>query len=263
MNEKYIKASPKGKALPIYAITMGINHTQEKIIRPNGSIFHHIMFVQEGEGVFELNNEKHVLKAGTAMFFSKNLPINYYASGSLFKTAWITFDGISTESIFEYFSAKNFSYIENSSLISKIIALVKLVEKEESFERLSRSVYDIVISYFSELNRSTCPVELSIAKNYVSRNFDMDISVADIAASAGISQSLLFRIFKENENCTPIDYLRRTRIENAKLMLSNDSDLNIQSIGSACGFSNSSYFVKVFKQETGLTPKKFRELYKI
>ncbi|MBE6667060.1 MAG: AraC family transcriptional regulator [Ruminococcaceae bacterium] len=263
MNEKYIKASPKGKALPIYAITVGINHTQEKIFRPNGSIFHHIMFVQEGEGVFELNNEKHVLKAGTAMFFSKNMPINYYASGSLFKTAWITFDGISTESIFEYFSAKGFSFIENSSLISKILAFVKHVENGESFEGLSKAVYDIVITYFSELNKATCPVVLSNAKNYIATNFKNDISIAEIAAYVGISQSLLFRLFKANEKCTPIEYLKRTRIESAKLLLSNEQNMNIKDVGSSCGFSDTSYFVKVFRDETGVTPKNFRKLYGI
>ena len=263
MNERYITAPPRENQLPIYAVTVGADHMQEKIVRPKGSVFHHIMFVQSGEGIFETLNEKFHLKAGTAIFIRKNLPINYYAYTAPFKTAWITFDGLSTDDIFEYFSAKGFSFIENSSLISKILAFVKHVENGESFEGLSRSIYDIVISYFLELNSLTCPQLLTNAKNYVAKSFKKDMSVSEIAAAVGISQSLLFRLFKDFEGCTPIEYLKRTRIENAKLLLSNETDLNIKDIGAACGFSDCSYFVKVFREETGVTPKKFREMYKI
>ena len=263
MNEKYIIAPPKSNCLPIYAITIGANHVQEKIIRPNGSHFHHILFVQDGEGAFEVSGEKFLLKAGTAVFVSKNMPINYYSSGQTFETAWITFDGYATSSIFEYFSAKGFSYIENSQLISKILAFIKCAKNGDPFEKLSRSVYDIVLSYFSELNKNTCPPALSNAKLFVEQNYKRDLSVAEIAASVGASQSLLFKLFKEFESCTPIEYLRKIRIENAKILLSNRSDISIKNIGMECGFFDTSYFVKVFKAETEITPKKFRDIYKI
>ena len=263
MSEKYIIAPPKSNCLPIYAITIGANHVQEKIIRPNGSLFHHILFVQNGEGVFEVSGEKFILKAGTAVFVYKNLPINYFSSGNVFETAWITFDGSATSSIFEYFSAKSFSYIENSQLISKILAFIKRAENGDTFERLSRSVYDIVLSYFSELNKNTCPPSLSEAKLFIEMNYKRDLSVAEIAASVGISQSLLFKLFKESEGCKPIEYLKKIRIENAKLLLSNEADISVKNVGKECGFSDTSYFVKVFKAETEITPKKFRDLYKI
>ena len=113
------------------------------------------------------------------------------------------------------------------------------------------------------MNKNTCPPALLNAKLFIEKNYKKDLSVAEIAASIEISQSLLFKLFKESEGCTPIEYLRKIRIENAKLLLSNEADISIKDIGVECGFSDTSYFVKVFKSETEITPKKFRDLYKI
>ena len=44
-----------------------------KIDRPNGAIFHHIMFIEDGEGVFETAQKRYILSKGTVIFFKKRL----------------------------------------------------------------------------------------------------------------------------------------------------------------------------------------------
>ena len=54
------------------------------------------------------------------------------------------------------------------------------------------------------------------------------------------------------------DYLSRTRIERS-IELLRDTDMSLLEIAGLVGFEDQSYFTKVFKKETGLSPKKYRD----
>ena len=264
MQERYVvKREKRASLLPIYAITVGLDHRQEAVNRPIGAIFHHFMYVQDGEGIFETETGKYTVKKDMAVFIRKDIPIKYYGRTEIFRTAWITFDGSCVNDLLEYFSADDFSVNSCNSFFIKMLSCINMGINDTSSEQLSNAVYDLVVSYFTELNKANCPPPLSEAKSFISKNYEKDLSVADISSAVGICPSLLFRIFKTNEKCTPIEYLRQIRIEKAKSLLSSKSTDSIGQIGNACGFADTSYFCKVFKDETGISPNQFRELYKI
>ncbi len=96
---------------------------------------------------------------------------------------------------------------------------------------------------------------------YINMHFPEKISLQDIADSAFISTRDCIRIFNQNLNRTPVEYLTQVRIENARQMLVH-SDKSVTEIASACGFFDSSYFTKVFRETSGLTPTAFRKVYR-
>lgn len=263
MEKIFYKDDPNRDLLPIYPMTIGIEHKQEAISRPKGAFTHHILFIMDGEGIFEISDRTYILKKGTAVYIKSNTPINYRKNSSVFKTAWLTFNGASVENILKYFSADSFSYCDSGSIYPQFVSLIKMCENNVSYADLSKAVYNCVISYFSCLNISKYPTPLSIAKKYISENYSHDISINNIAKAAGISPSFLFRLFNETEQTTPIEYLKQIRMENAKYYLMTESNSSVKDIGVRCGYIDSSYFCKVFKNETGITPKKFKEIYKI
>jgi YesN/AraC family two-component response regulator len=53
------------------------------------------------------------------------------------------------------------------------------------------------------------------------------------------------------------EHLNRVRIEEAARLLAN-TDYSVMEIAIACGYKDQSYFTKVFKKLTGLTPKQYR-----
>lgn len=245
--------------LPIYMATAGMNNPQKKMVRPNGAIFHHIMFVEAGEGIFETASERYVLSKGTILFFKKNFPHCYYAHTAEFKTAWVTFDGFAVESLLQHFRAEDFSFIEDSSLYPKILLCNRLLRKLEACGKLSIAVYELLISYFAELEEAHKPEQITKAKQFIKENHTKDISVADIAKAAGISQSFLYRLFRQQEKCTPIEALRAIRIQNAKNLLLSKTTYKISEIAQICGFSDTAYFCKVFKNEVGISANAFRK----
>jgi AraC-like DNA-binding protein len=222
---------------------------------------HHILFVEEGEGIFEGDGKRVTVGAGSAVFIKKNLPSLYESNGKAFKTAWVCFDGEGVDGILEYLSAENFSVCPRSSIYPKILSCINLCKRDTPAEILSVALYDLVISYFTELNATELPQPIAKAKAFIEDNYSRDISVADISGAAGISQSLLFRLFKNNEGLTPVELLRQTRMKNACSLLISTPELPISDIAHRCGFNDQSYFCMVFKKERGMTPNTFRRAF--
>ena len=94
--------------------------------------------------------------------------------------------------------------------------------------------------------------------SYIQDNYCYDISMNDIAVEIGMNKDHLSKVFQQNKGVTPIDYLNNYRLEQAKKMLLKGG-LSISDVPSLCGFNSSSYFCRVFKQSTGLSPKDYRK----
>lgn len=95
------------------------------------------------------------------------------------------------------------------------------------------------------------------AMDYIDEHFAEDISMYQIASHLGVSESHLSHLFKEHSGFTVLSYLQDRRIREAMRLL-KDPRRNVSEIFQLCGFSNGSYFCKVFKRYTGVTPSEFR-----
>ena len=96
-----------------------------------------------------------------------------------------------------------------------------------------------------------------IAKRYIRRHYNEDISLSRLAAIVHISPVYLSRLFKKSEGINFLDYLNQYRIEVAKKMLV-DVCLQINQVSELSGFKNTKYFSKVFKKIIGITPSEYR-----
>ncbi|MEC0127461.1 helix-turn-helix transcriptional regulator [Paenibacillus pabuli] len=86
------------------------------------------------------------------------------------------------------------------------------------------------------------------------------LSLAEMADTAGYSVYYFNRLFKSIMGVPPGRYLLDCRILVAKRMLV-DSKLSVKQIASQCGFTHSSYFIRMFRSYIGMTPQQFRLLY--
>ncbi|MDD4546071.1 MAG: AraC family transcriptional regulator [Oscillospiraceae bacterium] len=93
---------------------------------------------------------------------------------------------------------------------------------------------------------------------YVKANYNKKITLDDIARHVYLSRSYLSSIFKEETGESLFNYINKVRVEKSKLYLL-DSAVSLVDIASICGFEDQSYFTKVFKKTTGISPKKYRD----
>ena len=80
------------------------------------------------------------------------------------------------------------------------------------------------------------------------------------AEAVGLSDCHLSRIFKKEVGMSMVDYVQKERIEAAKHMLVN-SDETLAAISQYLYFSTQSYFIRIFRKYTGMTPGKYRRDY--
>ena len=97
-------------------------------------------------------------------------------------------------------------------------------------------------------------------KKDIMKNIFGVISLSDIARDLGIQPAYLSRLFSHYEGMTVTDYIHEKKMEIAKNML-RYSDRTIAEVADYLKFNSQSYFGKLFKKSTGMTPLAYRKRY--
>ncbi len=93
--------------------------------------------------------------------------------------------------------------------------------------------------------------------SYIKSHYWKQLSVEGIASAFYVSPSYLSRLFRRETGYSIVSYLTRVRLEKAKELLAG-SDLTAWQIADRVGFSDQSYFSRVFKMHEGVSPAQYR-----
>ena len=96
------------------------------------------------------------------------------------------------------------------------------------------------------------------AMEYIRQNYDRKLSLDDIAQHVYLSRSYLSSLFREESGQTLFSYINQVRVEKSKLFLM-DPSYSLAETAALCGFEDQSYFTKVFRKITGISPKQYRD----
>lgn len=122
---------------------------------------------------------------------------------------------------------------------------------------LSELLHLIVADAYAARTSSNNPGVVDKLLVYMHENFTRRITLEELAKLVHLNKSYMIRLFRKNTDLTPIAYLNKFRISNAKKILFN-SDCPISEVSSACGFENEAYFIYCFRRECGITPETYR-----
>ncbi|MBR5490841.1 MAG: AraC family transcriptional regulator [Oscillospiraceae bacterium] len=95
-------------------------------------------------------------------------------------------------------------------------------------------------------------------KEYMNLNYTGKITLEEVASLVGYSPAYFSRIFKDEMGITFKEALNSIRIEKSKTLLLS-GNASIAEICSMVGFNDQSYYCKVFKKNSGVTPDRFRK----
>ncbi len=143
------------------------------------------------------------------------------------------------KSVLHYWKLKGPAF--HSKCLSELYSLITQISTIHS------SAYSLTGKY-RLIHRSVKYIESNYRKE--------DLYTPDLARMSGIGETYYRSIFISVFRVPPTRYIQNYRIEKAKELLVNSSG-TIDEIAAAVGFANSSYFCKVFKSTTGLTPTEF------
>jgi transcriptional regulator GlxA family with amidase domain len=101
-----------------------------------------------------------------------------------------------------------------------------------------------------------CP-GLENAMTYIQNNYRENILLETLSEKACMSKRTFLRYFLKATGYSPIQYLLKIRISRACQIL-RESDMPLYEVSGFCGFRDSNYFSRSFKNSTGMTAKEFR-----
>lgn len=101
--------------------------------------------------------------------------------------------------------------------------------------------------------------QIKLSLEYIEQNYQHSITLEQLAHVSGLSAKYFCRYFRKILQKTPIDYLNHYRVEQACFLL-EENKLSITDVAYACGYNDSSYFVRCFKKYKGITPNQYAKL---
>jgi AraC-like DNA-binding protein/ligand-binding sensor protein len=119
--------------------------------------------------------------------------------------------------------------------------------------RIVRRFADLIL-YLPHLSHARA---LRRALTHMRAHASRPLKVAEVARVAGLSVSYFSRVFRDELGESFVSYLNRMRCEQASELL-RSTDLPIHEVAHRCGFSDHSYFTKVFRSVTGSPPSGYR-----
>lgn len=95
------------------------------------------------------------------------------------------------------------------------------------------------------------------AREFLTENFDQEITVTSIASYVGISEGYLQRLYKKETGSSLMEDVLKLRVEKAKLLLES-STLPVIDVAVNAGFNTRQHFTAMFTQMTGCSPAAWR-----
>ena len=246
-----------------------------------------LFFVSSGEGVLLIDGYEHQISANTVIYlppfskyrfkFKNNRSISIYV---------INFDltnensylsrslGTATESNFDSTKIKSFpmhNVFENPIILYNIFELYSSVSKcveifqlkDEYFSQKSSAILKLMLVDILQTSKNE-NVEYKLAQQvveYIRIHYEeVDLTNEVIAVKFNYHPYHLNRIFKAYTGKPIHNYLLEYRIQKAKNYL-RTTILSVTVIAEKVGFSSYTYFIKLFRERTGVSPLKYRKLH--
>jgi AraC-like DNA-binding protein len=137
---------------------------------------------------------------------------------------------------------------------------LRRIQEIQTIEELTDELHSIVENMAGQIfsfQGARHASALRKAERYIWENYTRKISLQEIASVSGLSAPYFSTIFKEEMGENLSSYLNRLRVEKASHLLT-ETKLSLSEIAGSCGFEDQSWFSKIFKSFTGLSPGKFR-----
>lgn len=141
--------------------------------------------------------------------------------------------------------------------------LLNTLEKNFSFEMcetfgaLIENHIRILLNYVPATSTPVFKPLIENIKSYIEANLEYNIKLSNLANAFGYNEQYIGRLFKKEMHMNFSEYVNMQRIRHAKILLKETTE-SVIIISMSVGFNNVTYFNKMFKKHTGITPLEYR-----
>ena len=149
-----------------------------------------------------------------------------------------------------------------ASAAAGFTGLSNLLQEADTLEKRNNKFYELFYQIEKEIERRKSEKhELVITKinDIIDRELcNPSFSLDTLAEAVGMSVAYMCRLYRQYTGNTIIELVVSKRMEKARQLLS-DTELPVNEIAELVGYTNSTYFYRVFKKTNGITPNEFRK----
>jgi len=218
------------------------------------------IYVTSGEVLVDVDSVPFLCQPGQILLIPQQhrFTIRYYSS-AIGYTGGFSPSGLADSKPLRYLSAplhQGFWFDEGAFMAELFNMLATSFEKGDSV--FIEKGLDLLLSRIKPNLPTTMPAAVSLFLESVFDPDRMPGTIASYAEEAGISENYLSRLVKLSTGRSVGGWIDIVRIQRAKRLLSS-TDLPIIDIAASVGVEDQSYFSRLFKKETGITPSAFRK----
>ena len=216
----------------------------------------------EGEGTARIDGRSFSITAGTVICIPpKTLHAKESPKG--FRDIYIHFPLLSLPT-----TPNRLVFEDEDRRIEQLMLLIHGIYHKRDYgyreitDHLACALEQVLIGKF---NARHTDVRVSrIADLAVEHFTDPDFSISDVIQKSGYCEDHMRRLFRRELGVSPLEYLTALRVNHAKKLMRENQCLHytVALIGSMAGFSDISYFSRVFKKSTGISPREYLRLVK-
>ena len=258
--------SSKAKETLIYPESFSLLKTSyDYYIEGNNQDFYEIRYILDGEGYLKYNGRSYLLKKGDGCLIDCRQKYYYQTSSYNWVSTCLDFSGVPAAPLVQaYLLSGNVKFTDAmfpnfEPLQMHILQCTQKISSYMEYE-VSCTFYMLLTNLLiaQSKTRNTSEVIEKIV-SYIQANYMKNLTADELSHHFGLSRTHMTRCFKEYTGFAPHEYITQLRIYNAKYLL-KATDLSIEDISRQTGFSDSVYFIQVFKKIEGITPSKFRKM---
>lgn len=134
------------------------------------------------------------------------------------------------------------------------LELLQNIKDLESF--IEHVIYDFTQRVDKNRNMKYSKI-VRDCQNYIFKHIYEDLTLTKLAHHVSVNPKYLSNLFKKEVDISITNYIQKVKIDEAKKLMSF-SNYSLLEIHALLNFTDQSYFTKVFKKHTGLTPKQYR-----
>ncbi len=235
--------------------------------------FTELFYVLRGNGYFLVEDKKFPVKENDLVIVNPNVshtefgnfkkPLEYIVLG----INGLEFKDGALNTIYNYRHYHFHEYKEDFTFYLKALTH-EVQNKEEHFETVCQNLLETLVLILIRLTKNILTVapnkkstkECRFIEQYIDDHFTEYITLQTLSKLTFLNKYYLVHSFKEYKGISPINYLIKKRISEAKHILETTNH-SIAKTADMTGFSSQSYFSQVFKRETNMTPNEYRKFY--
>jgi len=221
-----------------------------------------LIYVTKGRLNVTLNGRKYVLDASNALIIKQYSIISEIRAPDA-ECAYYEISFSSTIERYGHMYSEVIRAKERSSTVESLLSNLSYYgTREKSGSFLLDSTLILILETLHETHgKESDRLQIHGIMEYINDNISSPLTIEEISGHFGYSHDYVAKMFKEQFGITIKQYVINRKLSVAKRLLTT-SDLRISKVGEAIGFTDPVLFDKFFKYHAGMTPKKYRSVYK-